>query len=153
VTTDAWQRRSLFQLAEVGEIVIARLLSYREQGAYLLHEFVLMPNHLHLLLTPGMTTSLERAMQLIKGGSSRQIHQQRGHKMEIWQPGFHDWTVRDAEDYKARAEYIRMNPIRARLAARPEDWPYGSAGRRFKLDPMPQRFKARISGAEAPAAG
>jgi putative transposase len=44
------------------------LLSYREQHKYLLHEFVLMPDHFHLLITPTLT--LERALQLIKGGFS-----------------------------------------------------------------------------------
>ena len=46
------------------------LLHYREQMRYVLHEFVIMPDHLHLLLTPGADISLERALQLIKGGFS-----------------------------------------------------------------------------------
>jgi len=69
----------------------------------------------HLLMTPGATTTLEKAVQLIKGGSSHEIHTQRGHGMEIWQVGFHDWTIRDCEDYRAKVGYIRMNPVRAHL--------------------------------------
>ena len=100
-----------------------------------------MPNHLHVLLTPSDTTTLEKAMQLIKGGSSHEIHQRRGHRMEIWQPGFHDWTIRDRNDYESRREYIRLNPVRSGLVEQPEDWPYGSASGRIRMDPMPEKVK------------
>ena len=150
VTTKTWENRELFRVTEVADIVVHCILTYWDQGAYSLHEFVVMPNHLHLLLTPGESTSLEKAVQLIKGGSSRQIHRQRGHKMEIWQPGFHDWTVRDSEDYGARVEYIRMNPVRAHLSERPEEWLYGSASGRYVLDARPKILEGLASGAKAP---
>jgi putative transposase len=151
VTTETWANRAIFHVTEAAEILVQRLLSCRDQGNYLLHEFVVMPNHLHLVLTPARDVTLERAVQLIKGGSSHQIHQQRGHRMEIWQPGFHDWTIRDREDYAARSRYIRMNPVEAHLVERPEDWPFSSASGKFRLDPMPERLKALASGAKAPA--
>jgi putative transposase len=127
----------MFQVSENAEIVVDVLLRHRKLGAYLLHEFVLMPDHLHLLLTPGSTTTLEKAMQLIKGGSSFEIHSRRGHKMGIWQAGFHEWTIRDARDFENKAGYIRANPVRAKLVERAEDWPYGSAQTRFQCDLMP----------------
>lgn len=52
VTTKAAQNISLFQVQQIAEIVVAKLLHYTDSEAYQLHEFVLMPNHLHLLLTP-----------------------------------------------------------------------------------------------------
>jgi REP-associated tyrosine transposase len=93
-------------------------------------------------MTPGATTTLEKAMQLIKGGSSHEIHAQRGNKMEIWQVGFHDWTIRDCEDYRAKVRYIHMNPVQARLVERPEDWPFGSASGKCSLDPAPEKYKS-----------
>jgi len=137
VTTKTWQNRALFQVSEVAEIVTQRLILCREQGAYLLHEFVIMPDHLHLLLTPGATTSLEKSMQLIKGGSSYEIHQRRNHRMQVWQPGFHDWTLRDEADYQVKRDYIWTNPVKAGLAEKPEAWPFGSACGKFQLDPVP----------------
>ena len=142
VTTSTWERRELFRVAEVAEILVRRILDCRDKGAYQLHEFVVMPDHLHLLMTPGATTTLEKAVQLIKGGSSHEIHAQRGHGMEIWQVGFHDWTIRDCEDYRAKVGYIRMNPVRAHLVERPEDWPFGSACANFSLDPGPGKFQS-----------
>ena len=74
-------------------------------------------------MTPGETTTLEKAVQLIKGGSSHEIHVQRGSRMEIWQIGFHDWTIRDNQDYEAKVRYIQMNPVQAGLV----EWPGGLA--------------------------
>jgi putative transposase len=147
VTTKCWEGRAVFQVAENAEILIQTMLHYRDSGAYLLHEFIVMPDHLHVLITPGETTSLERAVQLIKGGSSHRIHLERGQKMEIWQVGFHDWTIRDAEDWRAKVEYIRLNPVRARLVDEARAWAYSSANGRFVLDAMPEKFVA--SGAKA----
>src|SRR5271168_5121357 len=127
VTTKTWENREIFRVPENAAILVQSLLHYRDQGAFLLHEFVVMPNHLHVLLTPGSDTSLEKAMQFVKGGSSYQIHRQRGHKMEIWQPSFHESTVRDEIDFRGRQAYIRMNPVEAGLAQIPASWPHDSA--------------------------
>ena len=141
ISSSTWERRELFRVPEVAEILVQRILGCRDKGAYQLHEFVVMPNHFHLVMTPGATTTLEKAMQLIKGGSSHEIHAQRGNKMEIWQVGFHDWTIRDVEDYRAKVRYIHMNPVQARLVERPEDWPFGSASGKFSLDPESEKYK------------
>jgi len=149
VTTKCWQGRSTFQVTEIAEILLTTLFHYRDSGAYLLHEFVIMPDHLHVMLTPNSETSLEKAVQLIKGGSSHQIHKVRGGKMEIWQVGFHDWTIRDLEDWKAKSNYLRMNPLTARLCERAEDWPYSSANGKFCMDRMPEKYQNLASGAKA----
>ncbi|OLC90489.1 MAG: transposase [Acidobacteria bacterium] len=148
VTTKCWQGRRIFQVPEIADILLRTIFDYRERKAYLLHEFVLMPDHLHLLLTPGPTTTLEKAIQLIKGGSSHQIHKERNQRMEIWQEGFYDWTIRDAHDWEAKVDYIRMNPVRAKLVQVPEDWPYSSASRKSDLDPIPPKY-LQTSGAKA----
>jgi putative transposase len=147
VTTKTWENRSLFQVAENVEILVEVLLRYRAKGAYLLHESVVMPNHLHVLLTPGDTTTLEKAIQLIKGGSSYEIHKRREHRMEIWQAGFFESTIRDASDFRSKADYIRQNPVEAKLAEAPEEWPYSSTRSGFAMDEWPSGF---ASGAKAP---
>jgi putative transposase len=124
------------------ELLVARIFACRERGAYLLHEFVVMPNHFHVLLTPAETTSLEKAVQLIKGGFSFEFQKQSENRMEVWQVGFHDWTIRDSEDYRAKVRYIHMNPVEARLAELPEEWAYGSACGKFSIDPCPEKFES-----------
>jgi len=149
VTTKCWQGRAIFQVPEIADILVKTLSQYRDQRAYLLHEFVVMPDHLHLLVTPSPTTSLEKTVQLIKGGSSHRIHKERNQKMEIWQEGFYDWTIRDADDWRAKVEYIRMNPVRAKLVSKPEEWPHSSANCKSALDPIPVKYLQQASGAKA----
>jgi len=144
VTTKARQSISVFQVAEVAEILIRKLLEYRGTGNFSLHEFVLMPDHLHLLLTPAESTSLEKAMQLIKGGSSHEIHRIRPSKVEIWQSGFHESRVRDWSDYRNKRDYIRFNPVVAKLVERPQDWPYSSASGKYEIAPIPQGLKPKL---------
>jgi REP-associated tyrosine transposase len=155
VTTKAWRSISVFQVREVADIVIAKVIEYRNRGSYQLHEFVVMPNHLHLILTPAKSSSLEKGIQLIKGGSSYEIHRLRGGKWQIWQSGFHESRIRDWSDYKNKTDYIHFNPVTARLVDRREDWPFSSANKKYQLDPIPQGLKPPISdplnvGAKAP---
>jgi putative transposase len=150
VTTRCWEGRNVFQVTENAVILVEALFRYRDQGSYFLHEFVVMPNHLHLLVTPSASTSLEKDVQLIKGGSSHTIHKQRENSVKIWQEGFHDWTIRDANDWETKVEYIRLNPVRARLAENAADWPFSSASGRYTLDAIPERYIQLASGAKAP---
>ena len=145
-TTKSFQNSSIFQVHAAADIIVAKLLHYRDAAAYQLHAFALMPNHLHLLLTPTCTASLEKVLQFIKGGSSHEIHKQRGGRMEIWQPGFHGTTIRDAADYLSRLRYIQQNPVVAGLAVNAADWVWSSASQRYRLDPIPQGLKPGIQG-------
>ena len=67
--TNICQNRAVFRMPENPAILIHCMLEFRNRGAFLLHEIVVMPNHLHLLLTPGYGTSLEKGMGMIKGGA------------------------------------------------------------------------------------
>ena len=99
-----------------------------------------MPDHFHLILTPSEIT-LERAVQLVKGGFSRRVSSELKNSMEIWQKGFADHRIRDLEDYKLHEHYIFMNPVRAKLCSLPEEYEYSSLRFRSQLDPLPQRLK------------
>jgi putative transposase len=141
VTTKAWQNVARFQVTEIAETILDKVLEYRSKGNFLLHEFVLMPNHLHIILTPAEAVTLEKAIQLIKGGSSFEIHRVRGTRSQIWQAGFHESRIRDWMEYQKKSDYVRYNPVAAKLVAAPEDWLYGSASGRYPADPIPQGLK------------
>ena len=138
VTSETWGRRDLFKRDPWARLLIDTLYHYRS-SAYLLHEFVLMPDHFHVLITP--IGSLERAVQYIKGGFSYRAKKELGSNMEVWQKGFSDHRIRDAEDYERHARYIHLNPVRKRLCEKPEQYPYSSAHPGFELDPIPQGLK------------
>jgi putative transposase len=67
ITASTFQKQSLFQSDRMARLFCEILIHYSKQNKYRLHEFVLMPDHFHLLITPVAT--LERALQLIKGDS------------------------------------------------------------------------------------
>ena len=142
VTSDTWERRALFNVESWERLLFKILLSHRGD-AYLLHEFVLMPDHFHLLITPSI--ALERVVQLIKGGFSFQAKEELGSKMEIWQRGFADHRIRNAEDYEKHLHYIHLNPVKKYLCASPAEYRYSSAYPGWKLDPVPQGLKPEKS--------
>ena len=139
VTSVSWQRLPIFRVEARARLLIEVLLGYREQGKYLLHEFVVMPDHIHLLLTPAGEISLERAVQFIKGGYSYRLR--KVEKIQVWQESFRNHRIRDAEDYERHREYVRMNPVRARLVRDAGAYAFSSASSAFRLDAMPQGLK------------
>ena len=138
VTSDTWERRAIFNVESWARLFFKTLLSHRGDS-YLLHEFVLMPDHFHLLMTP--ETALEKAIQLIKGGFSFQAKKELGSNMEIWRRGFADHRIRDFEDYDKHRHYIHLNPVKKHLCASPAEYRYSSAYPGWRLDPIPQGLK------------
>jgi len=141
ITSSTWGRRSLFSRERWARLLIDTLYHYRG-SAYLLHEFVIMPDHIHVILTP--LTSLEKAVQFIKGGFSYQAKKELGSNMEVWQKGFSDHRIRDAEDYLRHVSYVRENPVRKHLCERAEEFSFSAAFPGLALDPVPQGLKPLV---------
>jgi putative transposase len=125
------------------------VLQHYRTVSYLLHAYVVMPDHFHAILSP--QESLERAMQNIKGGFSFRARQAFNWKFNIWQAGFSDHRIRDIEDWDRHVDYIRLNPVKSKLCLSSEDYRYLAVN----MDPIPQRLKPLIlvrsnGGAEAP---
>src|SRR5580693_335565 len=97
VSFTTWQRQTLFVVEAHARLFLKTLYGYKRQGRFQLHEFVVMPEHVHLILTPAMDITLERAMQLIKGGYSHAVGVEFKRKGEVWQRGFTDHRIRDPE--------------------------------------------------------
>jgi putative transposase len=134
LTTATHQRRSLFVRTQNAELLVDVLFHYRDQGRYRLHGFAVMPEHLHVLLTPASGQTIERCAQCIKGGFSHAVREQfRG---EIWQSGFHAHRVRDKSDFLNQIAYIANNPGKRGL------YDYVHVHTRFpdRLDPMPDEL-------------
>jgi putative transposase len=141
VTAATWERRTLFRSEVWAKLFLKTLYEYRASGRYLLHDFVLMPDHFHLIITP-LDIPLERAVQFIKGAFSFRAGRELASAYEIWQKGFTGHRIRDAADYRRCREYILLNPVRAKLCTVPAQYPLGSASIGWVLDDVPQRLKA-----------
>jgi len=138
VTSQTWQRRALFRNESWADLFLETLHTYRGR-AYQLHEYVLMPEHFHILITPSV--SLERAGQFIKGGFSFRVKKELHSSMEIWQVGFSDHRIRDVQDYRIHIDYIHRNPVGRKLVESAAEYPYCSAFPGTQKDEVPQWLK------------
>jgi putative transposase len=141
VTSRTWESRAIFKTAPPCEIFVASLGRYRDRGAYQLHEFVLMPDHFHVILTPSENITLERAVQFIKGGSARAIRDSLSFRFPVWQRGFSDHRIRDLADYESHVRYIALNPVKKQLARTAGEYLWCSARGTFRMDDVPQGLK------------
>ena len=112
----------------------------RKKQRFQLHEFVLR-DHVHLIITPAPSASLEKTIQFIKGGFSYRAKKEAAFHGEIWQKGFNERRIKDELEYQQQAEYIRMNPVQARFVERAQDYPYSSASLKAEIDPAPLQFR------------
>ena len=147
VTSRTWQSRQLFRTREICEAFLAALLEYRDEGHYALHAFVLMPEHFHVLITPAGSVSLERAVQLIKGGSAHGISKARNLAFPVWQRGFTDHRIREFEDYQVHVRYIEQNAVKRGIVSSAPEYEWSSARRAVALDDVPQRLKPLVRAA------
>ncbi len=128
-------------------LFIDNLYHYRREGHYLLHEFVLMKDHFHLLVTVGGNTSIERAVQFIKGGFSYRAKKELDFRSAVWEKGFSDHRLRRVEEVDPYRRYIHENPVKAGMVSDASHYRYSSAFPGYDLDPTPQRLEAAQSTA------
>jgi putative transposase len=140
VTAITAQRRRLFQVTANAALLQTTILDYRSQGRFLLHAFVIIPDHFHALITPAPDVSLEKTMQFIKGGFSFRLKS----KLDVWTRIFNQTQILSAEKFMSCARYIHENPVRKQLASNPEDFEFTSASRN-DLDPTPGHLRERVN--------
>ncbi|HWR17757.1 MAG TPA: transposase [Terriglobales bacterium] len=138
MTIDSYNKAFILQSDCMAGLFADVLQRYRHEQKMLVHEFVVMPNHVHALLTTCET--VEFAVKRIKGCFSTRAIKEFHFKQKIWQPSFYERRVRDSNAYSAFRTYIRDNPVRARLVDEPEKWGFGSASGHFEMDPAPTCF-------------
>ena len=124
VTIGTYERRPIFQISRVAELFIDTLLQYRRQGHYKLHAFLVMPDHVHLLLTPGNVALEETVAQIQKGFAQRLAT-----RHPVWDPGMTAHSIRNLRDLEAVRTYLHQTPVRTHITSTPELYPYSSAHR------------------------
>ncbi len=115
--------------SRVAELVENALL-YFDGKRYLLHGWVVMPNHVHALFTPVDGFALTGILHSWKSFTAKEGNRIVGQGGKFWQEEYFDRYMRNDRHYFASIEYIELNPVKARLCERKEDWKFGSARRR-----------------------
>ncbi len=112
--------------------VLVAALQFRHEERYLLHDWVIMPDHVHLLIWPMATDdgffSLSRITGPMKGWMAHQINRRIGRRGVLWQDESFDHVVLNRSEFRKIAFYIWMNPVEAGLVDRPRDWPWWGNG-------------------------
>jgi len=124
VTSKTSMGRALLQSERNADLFIDVLRSYVRAKRFVVHDFVVMPDHVHLLITVDRSMSVEKVMQLIKGGCSYRVKKEYGYQGEVWQRGLSDVRVEDRMSFLRYREYIAENPVRRGLVDSPEMFPY-----------------------------
>jgi putative transposase len=148
ITACAHMHQNLFQRDEVANLLVATLFRYRDAGEFQLHEYVVMPDHIHVLLSLDDQRALGRAVQLVKGGFSHALREAGISLRAVWQPGYHDRRVRDEGEHAEFARYIRENPVRKKLVNDASKYPFSSASTE-KVGKIQPGLKPRVIKKEA----
>jgi putative DNA methylase len=94
---------------------------------YLLHAWVVMPNHVHVLMTLRSGESLAQILHSWKSFTANKANRLIGRTGSFWQREFFDRLVRNEEHFRAAIDYIEHNPVKAGLCVEPADWRFSSA--------------------------
>ncbi len=105
-------------------LLVDVLRSYVAARKFLLHDFVVMPDHVHLLMTVDGDTTIEKAMQLIKGRFSYRLKHEFQYAGEVWQRGFSETRADNEGSILRYREYIAQNPVKAGLVDSPGEYPF-----------------------------
>jgi len=128
VTIVTQGRRPLFNRLECGRVVVCSLQYAEKSGIASTLAYVVMPDHLHWLMSLENQSSLSNVVGRIKRNTSRQINRHLGYTgVGVWQRGFHEHALRGEEDVRDVARYLVANPLRAGLVKRVGDYPLWDA--------------------------
>jgi putative transposase len=147
ITAGTFCKKNILQSERMAELFCQTMLRYRREGKFLLYAFVVMPNHVHLLVTVPEGLTLERIVQFIKGGFSHEAGKLMGGRGPVWQNSFVDRRVRDLAEFEKYKSYIHQNPVRAGLVVAGNQFRYCSLNQLFEMDDLPQRLKPHSEGA------
>ena len=111
---------------DIASLVQETILNEHENTCRL-DAWVIMPNHVHLLLRPNKDISLSTIMKSIKSVSAHKINKLLGRSGPVWQPDYFDRYIRDAEHHAKAIRYIEKNPVKAGLCSDPSEWKFSSA--------------------------
>ncbi len=124
-----WRGKPPQELSPAERIITLEAIRFWEHRYWQLFAAVVMPDHVHLLAQPLATaadeyTHLGKIVKSIKSYSARHINRLRQQQGSIWPPERYDRIIRDDAEFLEKWHYIRHNPLKAGLAARPEDYPW-----------------------------
>ena len=143
ITCICYRRLPLFASARAKNLLVKILGEVRDRYGFALAGYVVMPNHIHLLISEPAQGTPSTVMQVLKQRVSRQLRRKARKKVssrqlslpfrhppdslpQFWQPRFYDFNVWSQTKFVEKLHYMHMNPVKRKLVAHPRDWPWSS---------------------------
>ncbi|HSI72505.1 MAG TPA: transposase [Fimbriimonas sp.] len=123
---DLGKGAAVLKRPELARVVLEDLLA-GSGGHYLTKAAVIMPNHVHAVITLNGDASLGRVMNLLKGRTARAINNVLGKRGSLWQEDYFDRLVRGPDHFEKCVHYVHWNPVKAGLAEDPRWFAHSTA--------------------------
>jgi REP-associated tyrosine transposase len=125
VTVRLLKGRALLRDADFRLLALA-LNRARRQRRFYLTAWVFLLDHWHAICVPAHPLTISQVLKSVKISSTILINRRRARRGELWQARFFDRALRTVKEYNDKVEYIHLNPVKAGLVRRPEDWPWSN---------------------------
>ena len=116
-------------IPEIAGLVESALLHF-DGSRYRLHAWVIMPNHVHVVISPLADATIPRIVASWKSFTATRANALLQRSGAFWHEDYFDRFIRDERHFAAALHYVEQNPVEAGLCTQPEDWKFSSAGRR-----------------------
>jgi putative transposase len=141
ITCSCYRRLPLFAAVRSKNVFVKILGEVRDRYGFLLAGYVVMPEHIHLLISEPAKGTPSTVMQVLKQRVSRELRcttlaptspgrlrfETSDHSLRtFWQPRFYDFNVWSQKKFVEKLQYMHMNPVKRKLVVHPEDWPWSS---------------------------
>jgi len=124
LTFSCYRRQALLMRQGAYELFARELEAVRLRYGFVVAGYVLMPEHVHLLVGEPRRSLLSMALQVLKQQTSRKL-KQRG-DLQFWQRRYYDFNVHNEEKRIEKLRYMHRNPVKRGLVEKPEDWEWSS---------------------------
>jgi putative transposase len=127
LTFSCYRRLPLLNTSQSRDAFVEALAAIRERYKFLLVGYVVMPNHVHLLISESGDCTPSVILKVLKQRVSRDLRAgTTGNLPSFWQPRFYDFNVWSEKKFREELDYMHANPITKRLVEDPKDWPWSS---------------------------
>jgi putative transposase len=141
ITLPTFHRKRIFQNERFGEVLTEVLMHGRRHLEILLHDYVIMPDHVHLLLTTRDDVPAAPLVDALQKKFAKEIALQFGYSGEVWESQFKDQKIKSPQDCVECAKHIHSNPVRVGFCDKPGEYRMSSTGSRWVLDPLPEALR------------
>jgi putative transposase len=144
ITFSCYHRKPNFSSPDTYNLFLPCLEDMRQHFSMSIYGYVLMPEHVHLLLSEPERGTLADAIHFLKLAFSKRLRSRRGNTESciFWQKRYYDRNIRDEEEFKVKLRYLHRNPVKRGLVKEAADWTWSSFRHYALREPGPVEIES-----------